>query len=192
MNPTVLTPSLLPRLLHRARSARGIASFLPRLRGIASLLPRLRGIASLLPRLRGRVGWGWPMIPSLLALLSCGPPPQAGVTPLPLGQAVALALGRQRLLLPVDPTGHYHVHLAAMPGDSALLVASVCTLDPHRRVDEGDSHCLDQEVVTGPDGSSDAEIAPPERRFNALVMRIYSEGPSAGPVTLRVDRSEPP
>ena len=124
----------------------------------------------------------------LLLIASCGPVAQDGVTPLPIGQDVALALGRQRLLLPVDPSNHYRVRLTPKPGDFALLVASVCTLDPHRRVDEGDSHCLDQEVTTGPDGTSEAVVAPPERRFNALVMRIYSEGSSAGPVTLRVDQ----
>jgi len=120
----------------------------------------------------------------------CGPAAQDGVTPLPLGQDVALALGRQRLLLPIDSGAHYHLRLAPQPGDYALLVASVCTLDPHRRVDEGDSHCLDQAVTTSPDGVSEAEIAPPEKRFNALVMRIYSEGASPGPVTLRVDRPD--
>jgi hypothetical protein len=123
----------------------------------------------------------------VLLAIACGPVAQDGVTPLPLGQDVALAFGRQRLLLPIDPSSHYRVRLAPKLGDFALLVASVCTLDPHRRVDEGDSHCLDQEVTTAPDGSSEAAIAPPEHRFNALVMRIYSEGPSAGPVTLRVD-----
>ena len=127
----------------------------------------------------------------VLLATACGPAAQDGVTPLPLGQDVALSLGRQRLLLPIDssngPSQHFRVHLTPKPGDFALLVASVCTLDPHRRVDEGDSHCLDQEVTTAPDGSSEAEIAPPERRFNALVMRIFSEGPSAGPVMLRVD-----
>jgi hypothetical protein len=137
--------------------------------------------------LRGRVGWGVAELVTLLSLLACGPAAQDGVTPLPLGQDVALSLGRQRLLLPIDPSQHFRVHLTPKPGDFALLVASVCTLDPHRRVDEGDSHCLDQEVTTAPDGSSEAEVAPPERRFNALVMRIFSEGPSAGPVTLRVD-----
>jgi hypothetical protein len=128
-----------------------------------------------------------PKILALVSLVACGPPAQDGVTPLPLGQDVALALGRQRLLLPIDPGSHYKVLLTPNPGDFALLVASVCTLDPHRRVDEGDSHCLDQEVTTAADGSSEALVAPPERRFNALVMRIYSEGASAGPVTLRVD-----
>jgi hypothetical protein len=112
------------------------------------------------------------------------------VTRLPLGQDVGLAFGRQRLLLPIDPAGHYHVRLAPKAGDDALLVASVCTLDPHWRVDEGDSHCLDQAVTTGPDGTSEADVACPDKRFNALVMRIYSEGISAGPVTLRVDRLE--
>ncbi len=124
----------------------------------------------------------------LVLVASCGPAAQDGVTPLPLGQDVALAFGRQRLLLPIDPDGHYRVRLTPRPGDFALLVASVCTLDPHRRVDEGDSHCLDQEVTTTPDGISEANVAPPERRFNALVMRIYSEGVSPGPVTLRVDQ----
>jgi hypothetical protein len=120
----------------------------------------------------------------------CGLPAQDGVTPLPLGQDVGLAFGRQRLLLPIDPAGHYHVRLAPPPGGDALLAASVCTLDPHRRVDEGDSHCLDQAVTTGPDGASEADVSCPDKRFNALVMRIYSEGASAGPVALRVDRVE--
>jgi hypothetical protein len=125
---------------------------------------------------------------AVLFLAGCGPAAQDGVTPLPLGQDVALAFGRQRLLLPIDPGNQYRVHLTPSTVDFALLVVSVCTLDPHRRVDEGDSHCLDQEVTTTPDGMSEAVVAPPERRFNALVMRIYSEGPSAGPVTLRVDQ----
>jgi len=136
-----------------------------------------------------------PRVLTLACLLACGPPAQDGVTPLPLGQDVALSLGRQRLLLPIDssngPGNHYHVRLTPNPGDFALLVVSVCTLDPHRRVDEGDSHCLDQEVTTAPDGSSEAQVAPPERRFNALVMRIYSEGASPGPVMLRVDQVGP-
>jgi len=124
----------------------------------------------------------------LLLAAACGPAAQDGVTPLPLGQDVALSLGRQRLLLPIDSSNRYHVRLTPNPGDFALLVASVCTLDPHRRIDEGDSHCLDQEVTTAADGSSEAQVAPPERRFNGLVMRIYSEGASPGPVALRVDQ----
>src|SRR5215469_13675003 len=71
---------------------------------------------------------------SLGLATACGPERQDGVTPLLLGQEVSLAFGRQRLLLPIDPAGHYHARLAPLPGDYALLVASVCTLDPHRRV----------------------------------------------------------
>ena len=90
------------------------------------LLPRSRGRRwrNLFRRHTGRVGWG---VTLLLALLACGPAAQDGVTPLPLGQDVALAFGRQRLLLPIDPGQHFRVQLTPNPGDFALLVASVCT-----------------------------------------------------------------
>jgi len=171
MNPRTLTFSLLPRKAGEGSVGPAMAESLP---------PAHRGLRSLILTLG-----------MALLAVACGPVAQDGVTPLPLGQDVALSFGRQRLLLPIDSSNRYHVRLTPNPGDFALLVASVCTLDPHRRVDEGDSHCLDQEVTTTADGSSEALVAPPERRFNALVMRIYSEGPSAGPVTLRVESVGP-
>lgn len=129
--------------------------------------------------------------------LACGPALPDGPTPLPIGQDLELALGRQRLLVPVSVLGpdgahRYRVSLAPAPGDAALLRAALCQLDGHLRRDEGDSHCLGLAVAVDAAGQSEAVVAAPDsgaaeaRRFNALALDVFSEGPSHQPVILRV------
>jgi hypothetical protein len=126
-----------------------------------------------------------------LAALSACVPRQDGVTRLPFNEDVPLAFGDQRLLVPLDRRQAYQVHLTPTPGDWAVLTASLCTLDVHQRVDEGDSHCLGQEVMVDGAGVNTVAISaatePNDRKFGHLAMDVRAEGTTPGPVVLRID-----
>ncbi len=119
-------------------------------------------------------------------LLACAPR-QDGLTPLPFGETVDLAFGDQRLLVPLDRRQSYQLTLTPEPGDFAALSASLCALDVHQRVDEGDSHCVAQEVTVGAAGASAVRIPAGDPRFGHLALRLFAEGPSRAPVRLRID-----
>jgi hypothetical protein len=123
----------------------------------------------------------------VLPLLACVPR-QDGVTRVPLGQPMELAFGDQRLLIPLDRQSAYRLQLTPAAGDYAELSASLCALDGHQRIEEGDSHCLSQEVTVDPSGASEVQIPAAadvgERRLGHLALRIYAEGTSTGPVML--------
>jgi hypothetical protein len=127
---------------------------------------------------------------TLLILLACAPR-QDGLTRLPLNEDIPLAFGDQRLLLPLDRRQSYQVHLTPAAGDVAFVTASLCALDSHQRIDDGDSHCLGQEVSVDANGASSLTISPAmeanEHKLGHLALRVFAEGTSPGPVTLRID-----
>jgi hypothetical protein len=110
---------------------------------------------------------------------------------LPLNEDIPLAFGDQRLLLPIDRRQGYQVHLTPAPGDAAFLTASLCALDSHQRIDDGDSHCIGQEVLVDPSGASSLAISPAkeasEHKLGHLALRVFAVGTTPGPVTLRID-----